>query len=322
MTDTIRDPHADKTRDALAAAHLYYLQDLTMDAIASELNTSRSSVSRLLSFARSTGLVDIQIKSPLSGITHLQNEIQNRYTVTAHIVPVPDHASEVDRLERVALSAARILGSFIDSNMTMGIAWGSTMTAMSRHLVSKPIHNAQIVQLNGAANTRTTGIVYASEILRRFGDAYSAYVQYFPVPAFFDDPATKRALWQERSTRYVLGVQATMDIALFGIGSPDADVPSHVYTSGYLDDDDVRLLREENVVGDVATIFLREDGSWRDISLNARATGPDLDTLRQVARRVCVSSGTSKLLALKGALAAGLMTDIIIDESTARALLD
>ncbi|MCU1404183.1 MAG: transcriptional regulator [Glaciihabitans sp.] len=322
MPNGVIDSHSDKTRDALRAAHLYYLQDLTMDAIASELRTSRSSVSRLLSFARSTGLVDIQIKSPLDQITHIQQEIYSRFAVSAHIVPVPDHTSEVDRLERVALSAARILGSFFDSNMTMGIAWGSTMSAVSRHLVSKKTHNAQIVQLNGAANTRTTGIVYASEILQRFGDAYGAYVQHFPVPAFFDESTTKDAFWRERSTRRVLEIQGRMDVALFGIGSPYADVPSHVYTTGYLDEQDFDALKTAGVVGDVATIFLRADGSDSGIPLNARATGPDFATLRQVARRVCVSSGISKLDALRGALAAQLITDLIVDESTARALVD
>lgn len=321
MTET-PSTESERTRDALTAAHLYYLQDFTMDAIATELHTSRSSISRLLSFARATGLVDIQIKSPLDRVSRVQQQIHEIYGVAAHIVPVPDHASEVDRLERVAQSAARILGSWFDSNMTMGIAWGSTMTAVSRHLVGKTTHNAQIVQLNGAANTRTTGIIYASEILRRFGDAYGAYVQHFPVPAFFDDPATKEAFWRERSTRRVLAIQARMDIALFGIGSMYAEVPSHVYTSGYLDEDDYQVLTEAGAVGDVATVFLRADGSWEDIPLNARATGPSFETLRQVGRRVCVSSGLSKLAALKGALAAHLITDLIIDEGTARALVD
>ena len=50
---------------ALEAANLYYLQDLTMDAIAAELRTSRSSVSRLLTYARSSGLVEITVRSPL-----------------------------------------------------------------------------------------------------------------------------------------------------------------------------------------------------------------------------------------------------------------
>lgn len=322
MATTDVASETEKARDALRAAQLYYLQDLTMESIASELHTSRSSVSRLLSFARTTGLVDIQIKSPLDQISYVQQEILERFGVAAHIVPVPDSASEIDRLERVATWAARILGTFFDSNMTMGIAWGSTMSAISRHLISKKTYNAQIVQLNGAASTRTTGIVYASEILRRFGDAYGAYVQHFPVPAFFDDPATREAIWRERSTRRVLEIQGRMDVALFGIGSPYADVPSHVYTTGYLDEADFQALKDEKVVGDVATIFFRADGSHSGIALNARATGPGFTILRQVARRVCVSSGRSKLEALRGALAARLITDLVVDEGTARALLD
>ena len=320
MTDI--DVTSGRSADALRAAKLYYLQDLTMDSIARDLHTSRSSVSRLLAFARSTGLVDIRITSPLDQVSRVQQQIASRFGVAAHIVPMPSDVSEIDRLERVAISAARILGSFFDSNMTMGIAWGSTMSAVSRHLPSKKTYNAQIVQLNGAASTRTTGIVYASEILRRFGDAYGAYVQHFPVPAFFDDPGTREAMWQERSTRRVLDIQARMDVALFGIGSPYADVPSHVYTSGYLDDDDFQALRDTGVVGDVATIFFRADGSHSGIPLNARATGPGFTVLRRVSRRVCVSSGLSKLDALRGALAANLITDLVVDEGTARALVD
>jgi deoxyribonucleoside regulator len=309
-----------RAQQALTAAHLYYMQDLTMEAIARELHTSRSSVSRLLSHARETGLVDIQIHSPQESTEHLAAVLRDRFGVAVHLVPMPDHTSDVDRLERVAMSAARLLGRFFDSNMTLGVAWGSTMSAVSRHLVPKALSNAEIVQLNGAGNTRTTGIIYASEILRRFGRAYGAHVQQFPVPAFFDDPETKRALWRERSMRRVLEVQEGMQVALFGLGSPFAEVPSHVYIGGYLDPEDYRSLSEDGVVGDVATVFYRGDGSWRDVALNARASGPDLDQLRRTARRICVVAGLSKLQSLRGALAAGLVTDLVIDEPLARAL--
>lgn len=310
-----------RAEQALTAAHLYYMQDLTMEAIARELHTSRSSVSRLLSHARETGLVDIQIHSPQESAEHLATLIRTRYGVAAHLVPMPDHTSDVDRLERVAMSAARQLNRFLDANMTLGVAWGSTMSAVSRHLVPKTLGGTEIVQLNGAGNTRTTGIIYASEILRRFGRAYGAHVQQFPVPAFFDDPETKRALWRERSMRRVLEVQEGMQVALFGLGSPFAEVPSHVYIGGYLEPEDYRSLSEDGVVGDVATVFFRGDGSWRDVVLNARASGPDLDQLRRTARRICVVAGLSKLTSLRGALAAGLVTDLVIDEPLARALV-
>jgi DNA-binding transcriptional regulator LsrR (DeoR family) len=314
--------NGDKLHQALTAAHLYYMQDLTMEAIARELHTSRSSVSRLLSHARSTGLVDIQIHSPGDGAAQLEARLRERYGIAAHLVPVPEATSDVDRLERVAMSAARLLGRFLDSNMTLGVAWGSTISAVSRHLVPKPLQNAEIVQLNGAGNTRTTGIIYASEILRRFGTAYGAHVQQFPVPAFFDDPETKRSLWRERSMRRVLEVQARMDVALIGLGSPFAEVPSHVYIGGYLDPEDYALLSAEGAVGDVATVFYREDGSYRDLALNSRASGPDLAQLAKVSRRICVVAGISKLASLRGALAAGLVTDLIVDEGLARNLLD
>ena len=52
-----------RTRDALHAARLYYLQDLTMEAIGHELKVSRSTVSRLLDYAREAGIVEIRLTS-------------------------------------------------------------------------------------------------------------------------------------------------------------------------------------------------------------------------------------------------------------------
>ena len=64
-----------------------------------------------------------------------------------------------------------------------------------------------------------------------------------------------------------------------------------------------------------------QDGSSADIELNRRATGPDLATIRRTPRRVCVVAGEAKVVSVRGALAAGLVTDLILDEGTARALL-
>lgn len=310
-----------RDRDALSAARLYYLQDQTMDAIAHQLRTSRSTVSRLIAFARETGLVDISVRSPHEMPSLLESELRRRFGVVAHVVPVRGTAQEIERLESVALYAARILGHYFDSDMTMGIAWGSTMSAVSRHLIEKQTHNSQVVQLNGAGNPRTTGIIYASEILQRFGDAFGAYVQQFPVPAFFDHAETKAAMWRESSVQRVLEVQKHLDIALFGLGSAFADVPSHVYTGGYLDARDVDWLARNGIVGDIATYFYRADGSYDGVPLNERATGPDPKFLVKVPRRICVVAGQSKAASITGALAGGFITELIIDDGTARAVL-
>lgn len=312
-----------KRRDtqALRASQLYYVQHLTMDSIARDLGTSRSTVSRLLAYARDTGMVTITITENDHQAPKTAAIIAHRFGIRVHIVPTDGGLSEAEVQDRVAAQAALLTGRLVDSEMTIGIAWGSTMSAISRHLKRKPTHDSVIVQLNGSGNTQTSGIGYASEILHRFGTAFTARVEQFPVPTFFDRAETRELMWQERSVRRVLDLHAHMGLAVFGLGTIGAEVPSHVYQGGYLSPRDVSELREQGVVGDIATVFFRADGSTGDIDLNARSTGPLLEQLMSVPRRLCAVSGRAKVPALAAALHAGCITDLVVDEGAARHLI-
>jgi DNA-binding transcriptional regulator LsrR (DeoR family) len=67
--------------------------------------------------------------------------------------------------------------------------------------------------------------------------------------------------------------------------------------------------------------MLREDGSWEDISLNGRATGLAPSVLRQIPSRICVVADPSRAPALLGALRLGVVTDLVVDDQTAAAVL-
>lgn len=312
----------EREQDVLRAASMYYLQDLKMEVIARHLGTSRSTVSRLLKKARETGLVEITLRPASTRAPGLGRSISSAFGIETYVVPVPDHAGSVERLDQVAMTAARLLGSWFDSDMVLGVAWGTTLAAVSRYLAPKPTRGAAVVQLNGAANMRTSGVEYASDLISSFGSAFGAAVHHFSVPAFFDYPDTKAAMWRERSVRRVLDMQRRADIAVFSVGAVAGAVPSHVYSAGYLDEADVRHLHAEGVVGDVCTVFLRADGSWRDVSLNGRATGPTPAELQRVPRRMCVVAGDNKVAPLLAALRAHLVTDLVVDEVTATALVE
>ena len=312
----------DREQDVLRAASMYYLQDMKMEAIAKHLRTSRSTVSRLVKRARETGLVEISLRPTQSRAPGLGQHVANAYGIDAYVVPVPDQAPQVERLEQVAMTTARLLSTWFDSDMVLGIAWGTTLSAVSRHLPRKPTRGSAVVQLNGAANTRTSGVHYAGDLIAGFGSAFDAHVHHFPVPAFFDYAETKRAMWRERSVRRVLDVQRRADVALFSVGAVAGGVPSHVYSAGYLEPEDIAVLEGEGVVGDVCTVFLRHDGTYRDIALNERATGPAPDELRRAPRRVCAVAGDNKVAPLRAALRAGTVTDLVIDEITASRLVE
>lgn len=311
----------DHEETLLAAASMYYLQDIKMETIASRLHMSRSSVSRLLKRARASGLVEITLRPTPSRAPGVGQYISTHFDVEVYVVPVTDRASVADRLEQVAVTTARMVTGWFDSDMILGVAWGTTLGAIAQHLGRKPTLGSAIVQLNGAANNRTSGVEYVGNLIARFGDAFDASVHLFPVPAFFDYAKTREAMWRERSVARVLDVQRRIDIALFSIGAVAGEVPSHVYSAGYLEPEDIETLESEGVVGDVCTVFLRADGTYEDLSLNERATGPTPAELRRVPRRVCAVAGDSKVIPLLAALRAGVITHLIVDELTATKLV-
>lgn len=311
-----------KRDDAMmTAATMYYLQDVKMETIASHLHLSRSSVSRLLKQARREGLVEIKLRPTPSLASGLAREISELYGIETHIVPVPDSAVEAERLDQVARATAHLVGSWFDSNMVLGVAWGTTLAAIARHLRRKPTRGSEVVQLNGAANNRTFGVDYVTTLVSAFASAFDATVHLFPIPAFFDYAATRDAMWRERSVERVLDVQRRADVVLFSIGAIAGEVPSHVYSAGYLEPEDIANLKQEGVVGDVCTVFLRADGTYEDLELNKRATGPTPAELRRIPRRICAVAGDAKVAPLRAALLAGIATHLVTDELTAKALM-
>lgn len=311
-----------RVEDAVRAAQRYYLQDATMDSIAKELRVSRSTVSRLIAFARETGLVEIRVLPPTAQVSEVEAEFRDRYRIRAHVVHVPEHATPVERHQRTASQATRVLNSIFTSDMILALAWGTMVREISEALTARTVTNCRVVLLNGIGNPRALGEHYSSAILTAFGAAYNAYIQRLPLPIFLDRAEIRDALFAERSVQAATAMQRDADVALFSLGHVENGVPSSPYRSGYfLDQQDFQQLVADGVVGDLATTFIRTDGSHRGIAMNRRTTGPDLDQFVSIPHRICAVSGDHKIPALRAALRGGLITDLVIDETTARACL-
>lgn len=304
------------------AAQLYYIHNMTMDAIAARLGVSRATVSRLLKSARESGMVQIRLDDSFRARSELERRIGERYKVRVTLVNVRSDATPIARMSQVSRTAAALLDSLIDNGTSLGVAWGSTMTEISRHLPRRPLKGVTVVQMNGAGNAHHSGIPYLGSLLGQLVNAYDAQTIHFPVPAFFDYADTKTAMWRERSVQKNLHAQQNVDLAIFGVGAFGGPIPSHVYSGGYFEVQEQRQLRELGVVGDMCTILLREDGSWADLELNKRASGPTPKELARIPRRICVASGTHRVRALRGALRTGAITDLVLDDALAKALME
>ena len=338
-----RDQEAREGRRVYEAASMYYVQGETMDVIARHLRCSRSTVSRLLARARAEGVVRIELAEP-GGAGSLEASFEAEFGVRVHVVPVREGTTEIHRLQQVAAVAATRLVELVAglprtgasgeggrsgagasgvAGPVIGAAWGTTMSEVAAALPSRRIPGLTIVQLNGASDPVHEG-PSAGQMLSRMGAALGARTIGFPVPAFFDQADTRRAMWSERSIKRVLAVAGAACLAVFGVGTLETGsgaLPSQVYAGGHLSRADLAVARREGVVGDVCTVLLRGDGTWGDIDLNARATGPTPTRLARIPRRLCVVAGTGKARACLAALRARAATDLVVDDATARAVL-
>jgi len=308
--------------DMYEACMRYYVQDETMESIARHLKLSRSSVSRLLAEARTSGMVRITVEAPQGSSSPVARSLAAIFGIHVHLVTVGESASITTRFERVSKLAAALLRDCVHDGNLIGVAWGVTLSNIVPFLERRPLHDATIVQMNGGTNVHDTSARHVAAILQTISSNFDARIVQFPVPAFFDYPETKQAMWRERSVRSVLDLQARLDVAIFGIGAIFARVPSYVYTAGFLDEAEINALRTQGVVGDVCTVLLREDGSYEDIDTNQRASGLTPAELQRIPRRIGVVADPSRASALLGALRAKTITDLVVDDTTARALLD
>jgi deoxyribonucleoside regulator len=235
------------------------------------------------------------------------------------VVPAHPDTTDAERLDLVTRFSAHYLNGLLTPNMVVSIAWGSTVSRVAQRLIPKPLPGVDVVQMNGSGGSGQ-GITYAADIITAFADNYHARAHLLPVPAYFDRPATKEAMFQERSIRRARELAARADLALFSIGVPDAD--SYIYRAGYFERGDLAELRRQDAVGDIATVFFRVDGSYRDIAMNERSSGPALDGMTGRPHAVCVVAGEKKAAAIRGALAGRFMTTLIVDEPTALRLVD
>jgi len=306
--------------DALRVARMYYHLGHTTTEIARLLGVARPTVSRLLSWARSHGLVEFRIIDHRERQLELETRLEERFGVgDVKVVPVHPDTDTAERQLAVAAFTAHYLNSLMEPGTTLTLAWGATVSLLASKLIPKPLEGARVVQMNGSGNSGL-GITYAADIVAAFAENYAARAYLLPIPAYFDEPATKAAMFQERAIARPLALAAAADIALFSIGVPDAD--SYVYKAGYVEQSELDTLRAQGVVGDIATVFFRADGTYDDIAMNGRSSGPDLKSLARHRHAICIVAGENKIPGVIGALRGGFLNTLVIDSPTGEALLD
>lgn len=319
-SDEIR---GDRTDLLVTVATLYYELGQNQQQIAERLETSRSSVSRMIKEARDLGIVEIRIHRPVNRAYALEQVLIDRFGLTdAYVLLTNPDQREEERLAGVGRLAAsyleRVLGQ-LPPHTCIGIAWGTGVHAAISALSedrSRQIDVVQILGSLGAANPLIDGPDLARLMASKLGGRYFD----LHAPALVEQPALRDLLLNEPSVREGLQRARSVALAITGIGTVQEEAASFL-RAGHLSPADLAELRRQGVVGETVGRFFDVQGRFEQFDINARVIGIDLPDLRKIPRVIAVARGLPKAMSILGALRGHYMTVLATDDETAQAVL-
>ena len=304
----------EKVELALKVATLYYRDGWNQSNIATELNISRTTISRLLQYARQEGIVTIKINNPLAPLQQLEDELLAKYAALKKVIIVP---SSDDPLEEVGKAGANYLEQIVQDQDIIGLGWGKTVYQVGLHLAPKDVSDVQVVQMKGSmANTNTRN--YAFETVNIFAQAFNTVPQYLPVPVIFDHAQTRELVANDTHIIYIMEMGQKAEIAVFTVET-DRD-SALLFKLGYFTADEQKKLQAE-AVGDVFSRFIDSKGKIINHNIDERTIGISLAKLKEKRHSILVAANVAKVPAAHGVLTSGYANTLVIDQESANDLV-
>lgn len=200
----------------IRVSQMYYDEGLNQSQIAGEVGYSRSSVSRMLTEARETGIVQITIGHPLQRLQSLEENLRNKYGLKTVRVAYSYDDSIASTL--VPQCAAQLLVENLKPDSLIVTSTGTPMAATIRALPPLDYPRAHVTQMLGSlssANSLTDSPEICRMMAERLGCAYSL----LPAPLIMGSAEVAQAVRSEKLTAMTLALGNRADIAIVGVGA-------------------------------------------------------------------------------------------------------
>lgn len=310
-------------RDELLAdvAEMYYVEDRTQADISRAIGMTRSAISRMLTEAREKGIVNITVQRPLSFDVALEEALIDCFDLLdAHVLSMQKETNYDSLRSRLGRAAAHVLAGLFEPKMICGVTWGTTVSATITFLqITKPIP-MEIVQLGGVLGS-SSHAYNAQALVDMMARKVGGEGVYLYSPFFVENAETARSILSIPNVHDTLAVGRRSDIALLGIGTITDENFSSLYQGGHISIDMIEELRESGAVGDVSGIHFDVEGNISGTTFHDRLIAIGADDLLGIPVRFGVAGSEAKVEAILGALRGGWVNQLVIDSSTAEAVL-
>ncbi len=317
----MKDKRATQDRASLLAdvAEMYYLEDKNQSEIAKAVGVTRSMISRMLTEARQGGIVEIRIRRAAKSDPDLERALIERFDLKdAFAVTAP---AEGERLVRALGNAgAQLLKRFVASDITLGLAWGTSISATVDAFETSESIPMRVVQLVGAMGVRNMEYD-GHDLVSRLSEKVGGDAYYLNAPYVCKDDQMVASLLETKSIQETVKAGRKTDVALVGVGTTLPEFSSF-YLAGYVSLQELKDLRREGGIGDVCGLHFDIHGQPACEEFTRRLMTIRRRDLLSIPIRLGVAGGEGKVEAILGALRGGYVNVLVTDTPTARKVLD
>jgi len=303
------------TATLVQVATLYYEENKSQQEIADLLGVSRSLIALYLKRAREQNIVRIQIVNPQDQCEDLALTLQDKRGLrSVHVIPNPSTGELV--LRSLGGAVGRFLESRLHDGDLLGLGWGRTIMESANLLAPTRLRQIEVVPLLGESSF-TGSYTQMNQIVLQTARAFSGQPYFLLAPLLVGAEHLRDELLADEAAKPVADRWERLTVACVGIGALGA-VHGQVV---YLGEANVSSYVAAGAVGDIVARHFTLQGEQVTLPLDDRILGISLDQLRTAQTVVAVAGGIEKTQALLGALRTRLITDLVLDQELAQAVL-
>ena len=298
-------------------AFWYYTLHMTQDEIAKRLGFTRQRVNQIINSLVDQGIVSIHVHGYEGENVETESQLEQLFSLNQVII-ASDYGDPAVALYKVANVAAQYLDKTIQQGDIIGVSWGQTLAEVIKNMEYQKKGNCRVVQLLGAQNIDYNA-VKSDEIVRAMADKLDCPSCRFYAPVVVSYAETKHMLLQEKTIQQSFEWISRCNIGVLGIG--ELTESSTMCKIGYYSPADIKKLRADGFRADIAMNPVRLDGTTDHCFMEDRLINPSMDTIRHMKNAIGIACGTDKTEAILAVLRSGCLNTLIIDETTAKAVL-
>lgn len=300
-------------------ASLYYMDELTQDAIATQLGLSRVKVYRLLKQARQEQVIQFTINWPLQRDQTLERALCHTFQLQEALVLRANLQDPQHTLQRLGALGARYLEQILKDGMTLTVCLGRSTYEVINAIRPGFQAKVQVVQAMGSMAFAMQSVDSAT-LARLLAQKLGGEVTYLSAPGMADSPEAAAVLRRQPDIQRALTIARSAQVALLGIGNLDPTRSSFV-KAGFIPAEEMVAMQQQAIVGDMGGQIFTQAGHVAEHTWNQRIIGLALGDMKQIPLTLAVAAGLPKAAAIVGALRTGAVDVLCTDDETARAVV-